>query len=204
MKTNSIIMMGPLAVGKSTIALAISERINWKNYPVDRLKWFYRLKNGYDLALGTSILKENGFDALISYASQYFGPKELKTIFSQFHGVIDLGATDTYCNDLQRYQDLKELFNPMKNSFLILPSPIREENEEILTKRLLTRYESHPFKETVLQSYIEKNNEFIKNATKYKFEKNKIYTKDRTVEDICDEVLSKTILTRSLKKSLVS
>lgn len=42
---DSIVLMGPLAVGKSSMALNISQKLGLQNYLVDRLKWFYRLKD---------------------------------------------------------------------------------------------------------------------------------------------------------------
>ncbi|UTW66013.1 hypothetical protein KFE94_15340 [bacterium SCSIO 12643] len=191
MRVNSIIITGPLAVGKSTIALELSERIGWGNYPVDRLKWFYRFNNGYDLVAGTRVLKEHGFGALIDYASEFFGPTELKDIFSRFHGIIDLGATDTYCCSPKRYTELKQIFDALNNVFLLLPSKNSQKSENILAKRLKIRYENHPFKEMVLQSYLDKNMEFINSFSQYLLAKHIVYLEDKTIDEICSEIIEK-------------
>ena len=64
---DEIILIGPMGVGKTTLALHLSERLGKLNYPIDRLKWYYRFRNGYDLAKGTKSLKTSGFQVLSKY-----------------------------------------------------------------------------------------------------------------------------------------
>lgn len=191
MKTN-IILLGPLAVGKSTVALRLSEKIGQPNFPVDRLKWYYRLLNGYNLSEGTKVLKTKGFGSLITYASKYFGVKELENILISFKGVIDLGATDAYCDEYKKYEELKALFDEYPNVFLLLPSESLFTSQQVLIQRLKKRYQSHDFKREVLQSYLDKNNEFVEKMPHYGFAKHIIYTENKTVDEICDEILIKS------------
>lgn len=194
MESDSILLMGPLAAGKSSIGLELSKRLNLKNYPIDRLKWYYRFKNGYDLSRGTELLRSKGFKSLIEYTKQYFGIDEIKEILNNFKGILDLGATDTYCITLKEFAQLYLLFKPYKNSFLILPSEDDDKTEFILNQRLLQRYERHPFKEEVLDSYLNMNKEFIKHSVLNVFANHIIYVNDRTIDQVCYEIESKLIL----------
>ena len=188
---NSILLIGPLASGKSTIALKLSEIIEVNNYPVDRLKWYYRFNNGYNLSIGTNLLKNKGFEYLIEYANSFFGIAELKTILSQFSGVIDFGAIDTYCDNIVKYNELKSVFENYPNSFLILPTPNVETNISILSERLIKRYEYHAFKKEIVESYIEMNNVILRTQFLYKIAKHTIYIEEKDIYDLCREIISK-------------
>jgi predicted AAA+ superfamily ATPase len=187
----NIILIGPLGVGKSTLALKLSEKTGILNFPIDHLKWYYRFKNGYNLQLGTEILKAKGFDGLIKYASNYFSVNELREVLSGFNGILDLSATDTYCDNSMVLEQLFDLFNPFENIFLILPTNSLEQNMSILSKRLRKRYGTHEFKDLILDSYIGKNNQFLKSETNYVFAKHIIYTEGRDINEICDEIINK-------------
>lgn len=189
---NTIILIGPLATGKSTIALQLSELTGLHNYPVDRLKWYYRFKNGYDLQKGTSLLKKKGFEELIEYADTYFGAKELKEILSSFSGIIDLGATDTYCKGFAKQHELQQLFAPFPNIFLILPSRSIDKCIDELENRIKKRYANHEFKDAVLYSYLEKNKAFIESQSNRLFAKHIIYTEGKSATDVAKEILLKS------------
>ena len=99
-----IILVGPMGVGKTTLALHLSEKLGLLNFPIDRLKWYYRFKNGYDLAKGTKILKESGFQELANYFTDYFGNAELAEILNEFRGgIFDFGASHSH---YENYNDL--------------------------------------------------------------------------------------------------
>ena len=122
MMHNNIILIGPLATGKSTIAAKLSEITGLLNFPIDKLKWYYRFKNGYNLQTSTDILVNKGFEELIVYVEAFFGTNELKSILNEFEGIIDLGATDSYCHNLKRMRELKSFFHDFPNIFLIMPA----------------------------------------------------------------------------------
>lgn len=187
---DQIILIGPLAVGKSTIALALSEMLNIKNFPVDRLKWYYRLKNGYDLAHGTKILTESGFLSLIEYANNYFGLEEIIEIFSSFEGIIDLGATDIYSQDKHIQVKLIEFFTKFTNIILILPSSSVKESNTILSERLFERLKDNKLKFPVLESYISANEIMIESGIYQRVSKKIVYTNNRSVQEVCTEIIN--------------
>jgi len=194
MKTvnNNIILIGPLATGKSTIAAKLSGISGLLNHPVDKLKWYYRFKNGYDLHTSTKILKKQGFEELIKYVQQYFGPDELRAILYEFAGIIDLGATDSYCTDVFHLRKLKKIFNNFPNVFLILPSPSEEISVKILNDRLTRRYENDSLKAPVMNSYIEMNKKFIASEFNKQIANHTIYTEGKTIEMLANELLNKS------------
>lgn len=194
MKKNyeNIILIGPLATGKSFIAEKLSLTIGLCNHPVDKLKWYYRHKNGYNLSKSTQILRSQGFEALIDYAQCYFGPKEIKKLLHTFYGVIDLGASDTHCSNFEQFKELMEVLHPFKNIFLILPSMDKQKSIDLLEKRLLKRYEHNQLKRPVLSSYLKMNQLFVQSESTRLLAKHIIYVEEKSTEEIVSEILLKS------------
>ena len=192
MINNNIILIGPLATGKSTVAAKLSEITGLLNFPIDKLKWYYRFKNGYNLQTSTEILSNKGFEELIAYVEAFFGTNELKSILNEFEGIIDLGATDSYCDTLQRMRELKRFFHDFPNIFLILPSKNKKKSKEILDQRLYKRYEKDPLKAPVMESYMKMNEKFINSNYNRQIAKHVIYAADKSIETIAQEILKKS------------
>ncbi len=188
---HNIILIGPLGTGKSTIAEHLSIRTGLRNIPVDKLKWYYRLNNGYDLVKSRNILRTNGFSALIDYAQSYFGPREIHAILNQFSGIVDLGASDTHSNDMRRMKELLHYLDGYPNVFLILPYPDENLTLQVLNKRLIQRYKDDRLKGPVLNTYLEKNEEFVRSTQNHVAAKHVIYTNDRSFEKIAEEIILK-------------
>lgn len=189
---DNIILIGPLATGKSFIAEKLSLATGLCNHPVDKLKWYYRHQNGYNLSESTQILRSQGFEALISHAQQYFGAKEIKHLLRKFKGIIDLGASDTHCQNLSRLQELNAVLEPFQNVFLILPSKDEKMSIEILNDRLETRYKQDPLKKPVIESYLRMNEIFVKSESTKMLAKHIIYTDEKPIEHIVQEILMKS------------
>ena len=138
-----------------------------------------------------NILRTNGFGELINYAQSFFGPREIHAILNQFSGIIDLGASDTHSNDLRRIKALNHYLTPYPNVFLILPYQDEELTIKVLNSRLRQRYKDDSLKGPVTNSYLTKNEEFIRSSQNYSVAKHVIYTNDRTFDKIADEIISK-------------
>ncbi|MEX1000516.1 MAG: hypothetical protein WDZ35_00225 [Crocinitomicaceae bacterium] len=202
---NNIILIGPLATGKSSIAEQLSSMTGLKNYPVDKLKWYYRFNNGYDIVKSRSILKSEGFEALLVYAQHYFTPHDLDHLLKQYNGIIDFGATDSHRRDFKQMKLMQDFLAPYPNVFLILPYEDEKLSEQVLQNRLRIRYLNDPLKSAVINSYLKMNAEFLKSAQNKALSKHIIYANDRPFKDIAEEIITtshwvKQQQSRALKK----
>lgn len=188
----NIILIGPLATGKSFIAEKLSITTGLCNHPVDKLKWYYRHQNGYNLSKSTQILKTQGFEALIEHAQYYFGAKEIKHLLRKFKGIVDLGASDTHCQDLTRLQELNTVLSPFRNVFLILPLEDEQKSIEILEDRLKKRYKNDPLKKPIIQSYLKMNEVFVKSESAKMLAKHIVFTEGKSIDHILQEILLKS------------
>jgi hypothetical protein len=188
---DTIILIGPLGTGKSHFAKILSELTGMKNYPIDKLKWYYRFKNGYDLNKSTDTLMKGGFPELINYAKNYFGINELQQILNEFHGIIDLGASDTFCTDSTEFSKIQNLLSTFDNVFLILPYKEDEKTLALLRRRLVERYKFDKLKAPILDSYLNLNQLFVKSKNNKLLAKHIIYTDDRCPKEVTLEIISK-------------
>ena len=190
---NSILLIGPLACGKSAIAEQLSLHSGMKNYSLDRLKWYYRYRNGYDTIKSRNLLKNQGFEALLGYAQHYFYPNDLEDILKQFQGIIDLGATDTHWRDLKKMHQVQQLLKPFPNVFLILPYEDEKLSEEVLNNRIRNRYLHDPIKSSVINTYLKMNLEFLRSQHNQTVAKHVIYTGDRPFHQVAEEIMIKSV-----------
>jgi len=191
---NEIILVGPMGVGKTTLALYLSEKLGVLNFPIDRLKWYYRFKNGYDLAKGIRILKETGFQELAKYFNDYFGNAELAQILDEFRGgIFDFGASHSHYDNYNDLLEAKKILEPFQNIIQLLPTRDFVKNCKILDERIFNRYEDIEWKREVIDSYIEQNRIYLLSDSYSSLAKITVFTDGKTIEQVGEEILSKVV-----------
>jgi deoxyadenosine/deoxycytidine kinase len=45
-----VVLIGPIAAGKSSVAEVLAEQLGCRNVPLDLVRWAYYFRMGYDLA----------------------------------------------------------------------------------------------------------------------------------------------------------
>jgi hypothetical protein len=188
-----IILIGPLCSGKSSVALFLAEKLNILNYPIDRIKWYYRFKNGYNLSKGTKILRNQGFMALLEYSEPFFCLKEIEISLNEFRGgVFDFGASHSYFTDNDLLKKASKLLEPFKNVVLLQPSPDKQECIKVLSERIRQRYTENQRSERTIESYVKANEYFINHKSNSILSKHVIYTYSKSIEDVGNEILKIT------------
>ncbi|MEA2236306.1 MAG: hypothetical protein QOC81_1030 [Thermoanaerobaculia bacterium] len=193
---NEIVLIGPLSAGKTSVALYVSTRLRKPNYPLDRIKWYYRFRNGYDLARGTVILRSAGFAALLEYAKPYFSMTDLKRFLEEFKGgVIDFGASHSVFEDRGSLWEAQHILKPFINVVLLLPTPDPHLNISILSERIRQRYSERERTLHIIESYVDVNKRFVLSPSNATLAKHTVYTEGKTVEETGEEVIAKCGLT---------
>lgn len=188
---NDIVLIGPLSAGKTTVALYVSARLQQPNFPLDRIKWYYRFKNGYDLARGTVILRTEGFAALLDYAKSYFSMADLECFLNEFRsGVIDFGASHSVFDDSAAMRDAERILSPFANVVLLLPTPDPDRNIEILSDRIRQRYSDRERDARIVESYVEVNRRFVMSPSNTLLARHTVYTYGKSVEKTGEEVMA--------------
>jgi hypothetical protein len=185
-----IILIGPMCAGKSSVAIAVARSLSLLNYPIDRIKWYYRFKNGYNLVYGTEVLRTKGFEALLSYSEDFFSVKELRVMLDDFAGgVFDFGASHSYCPDEGRFGELQKLLSNFRNVVLLLPCADVDHSIDVLSERIRRRYTETERSKEIVESYIAMNRKFVCHSSNSALATHTVYTDGKSVEEVAAIVL---------------
>lgn len=171
-----IVLIGPLAAGKTTVARALAELLEVPLCSVDEVRSRYFDEIGYDGGEA-----ERRFAAGVTPAQKlaYGMPFEVQTIerimADPTFGVIDFGASNSV------YEDdalLARVESALAGSHvvLLLPSEDPLTSEHVLTARLAVKL--HDKGEDVSDELLALNAYFVRHPTNRRLAKQTIYTRD--------------------------
>lgn len=166
-KDNTIILIGPMGTGKSTIAKLLADKIqSGERLAVDSRGQFEELYK-----------KEKSFRNFKNFEFTLIG-----TILSSLKTpcVIDFGAGHSVYEDSILRAKMQEICSQFKNIILLLPSKDNETSRRILLKRRNFKPGSHKDKD---------NWHFITAPNNYELATDIIYEEGKSPEEILEEIL---------------
>ena len=185
----TIILIGPLGAGKTTVGRLLAEKLSLPFCSVDDVRWGYYERAGYDKTVASQVAaSDQGIWGVLRY-SKPFEARMVEMVLADHHGVIDFGASNSVYDDPELFAQVENVLAPYPNVILLLPSVDLDESVEILNNRLL-RMLTEAGKE-FSDGLFELNAYFTKHPSNRKLAKLVLYTKDKTPEMICDELVPK-------------
>jgi shikimate kinase len=167
-----IILIGPMATGKSSVATELAKLTGVPNVPMDMVRWYYYFKDGYSREQANTY---ESFSDLMTYWKP-FELKAIERILNEFpESIIDFGAGHSYFTDLTQFATVSELLKPLPNIFLLLPCESKTESLQICNTRLKERVNRE-----LKSTEIEANRDFINHDSNYLLCKHIVYTKNVT------------------------
>lgn len=179
--SNSILLIGPMGTGKSTIA---NELANIKKLECINLD---EIREGFLQAIRTygidpfsekyiHITKQNELQLVQHILSNLTNPS-----------IIDFAAGSTEPYNQESFDRIQSLFKKFKNVVLLLPSENIEESIEILTERIKARNNDDT-------KFLEQNIKFLKSPANKILATMTCFTKDKTPQETAREILEKITL----------
>ncbi|MCJ8281961.1 MAG: shikimate kinase, partial [Rivularia sp. ALOHA_DT_140] len=164
--------------GKSTIGKLLSQKLNIPQVSMDEIRWDYYKEIGWDVDTQKQIREQEGFAGVYRYWKRFelYG---IERLLSEHNNcVIDFGAGHSVYEENADFARASELLSPYKNVVLLLPSPDLDESVEILKQR-----------NQITINGVEINRFFMTHPSNQKLAKQVIYTKEKTPEEIKEEIL---------------
>jgi shikimate kinase len=174
-----IILLGPIAVGKTTTAKLLSEKLNKPVISLDDLRFDYYKEIGYNNDHMKELYEKAGVMAIFQYG-KIFDAYSIERILEEHHDCIfDFGGGNIvsgYNFDLDR---MKKALYPYENVVLLIPGEDKEETLEFIYTR-----------RDVKSSDRELIKYLVYNHSNFEIAKHIVFVKDKTPEEVCNEVLS--------------
>jgi shikimate kinase len=178
-----VVLIGPVNAGKSTIAEPLAQRLGVSCSSLDRVCWGYYRDQGCDTALAREIFEREGHTAFRTYIVPFY-PLAVERVLREYpHSVIDLGAGHTVFDNPDLFTEVRRALAPHPNIVLLLPSPDPDESIRILSER-----RSNPMPEVVAL-----NEYFVRHHSNSSLAKIIVYTKGKTPEETCDEIVERLV-----------
>jgi len=177
---SEILLIGPIGSGKTTIAELLYTRTMLPHYSMDLLRWKYFEEMGYDRGVAREKFEAEGFWGLYRYWKPFeaYAVKRLLENFSEC--IFDFGGSQTVYEDDGLFDQVHRLLAPYPHVVLLLPSPDLEESIQILHAR--NTYASDDQRAV--------NEHLVRHHSNYDLAKFIAYTKGKTPEETCDDVLT--------------
>jgi hypothetical protein len=188
MITSTVILIGPMCAGKSTIAILLAEKLAIPHYALDEDRWVYYKEIGYDEAAVSEISKTEGMMGVINYWKPFEAHAVERALADHQNCVIDFGAGHSFYEDEVLFSRVAKALAPYPNVILLLPSPDLDESLAILNARLeelLTREVGN-----VDPALLSLNAQFVKHPSNHRLATMTIYTHNQTPDETCAEILS--------------
>jgi shikimate kinase len=184
----SIILIGPMSAGKSTIHKALSEALGYTALELDELRWDYYTEIGYDKEKERKLREEEGLGAVLKYWKPFevhAVERVLKT-YPENH-VVAFGAGHSVYEDKDLFQRAKEALAPFPYVILLLPTEDMTANEAILRARFHAAEPEMP--EDLLDTIMGFNRVFLTHPSNARLATHTVYTEGKSVEESCAEIM---------------
>jgi shikimate kinase len=176
---SEIILIGPIGSGKTTVAELLHTRTMLPHRSMDGLRWTYYDEIGYDWNLAKENHIKDGFWGLYRYWKPFeaYAVKRILEDFSEC--IFDFGGSHSVYRDDELFEQVRQTLEPYPFVILLIPSPDKEESIRILNAR--NNYASDD------QRMV--NEIFVRHHSNYDLAKHTVYTRDKTPEQTCEEIL---------------
>ena len=170
----TIVLTGPIGVGKSKLANTLGASLRLPVCTYDEIKDKYRYKIGLSREKALEINKNEGAYAMIQYMNEYKSQILKPIIKDHLHHIIDLGAGAHSFDEPHQIERARDAFKLVDEVVLLMPSEDLETNIKSLPG----------FKENW-----EVNTYLIMHPTNKMFATKTIYTYKKTPEEVLHDTI---------------
>jgi broad-specificity NMP kinase len=171
-----IILIGPMKVGKSTVARLLAERLGLQRHALDKNRWAYYAEIGFDEAHARHLADSDSVEAALKYCKPFEAHAVERHLAESRDCVVDFGAGYSVQEDPVLYERVKRALAPHPYVVLLLPCPDVEEAIACLNER-------------VSEELRALNEHYIKHPANRALATAVVYTRGKTPEETCEDVV---------------
>lgn len=184
----TIILIGPMSAGKSTLANLLADKLALPRVEMDEIRWEYYAEIGYDpQEAGRLAESDEGMMALLRHWKPFEAHAVERALEDHRHCVLDFGAGHTVYEDRDLFARVEQALAPFPHVFLILPSDDLDHSVEVLNRRF--RELLHREVGQVDERLMALNEHFVRHPSNWTLAKQVVYTQGCTPEETCKEIL---------------
>jgi len=176
----TIILIGPMNVGKSTVARLLAAELKIPRRPLDQNRWSYFKEIGFDEEHAQRLCETESIEAGLQYCKPFEVHAVERHLAESSDCVVDFGAGYCVQDDPLLQERIRIVLAPYPNVVLLLPSPDDDESVTCLNDRIAENLRGI-------------NEKYIRHPANRSLAKTVIYTRGKTPAETCDDIL------RSLK-----
>lgn len=178
--TSDIVLIGPIGTGKSTIGALLADKLGLPQCSMDERRWDYYKEIGYDEEIVKKMQDAEDFWGVGRYWKRFEAHAVERLLADHHQCVIDFGAGHSVYEDETLFKRVERVLAPYSNVILLMPSFDLDESVQILKERNLGRP----------AVFYDINEHFVRHPSNYKLAKFTVYTKGKTPEETCNEILN--------------
>lgn len=173
-----IVVIGPVGVGKTTVSKSLAERLNVPKVSMDDVLFDYFREVGFDENHWKDIATKLGKPAAYRYL-KVFGSYGVKRILQDNKDcVFDFGGGGVMGEFPDEFAAMKAALADFENVVFLIPTKDKAESLQYLYQRL----KMNPAGWTILEH-------LVFHPTHELLAKHVVYVKDKTPEQVCEEIL---------------
>lgn len=176
-----IVFIGPMAAGKSTTARALAARLDLPLVPLDAIRWYYHLQDGFSFV---EEAEEMDFPTKVKGWEPYSIRAVEKALAEFPEAIHDFGAGHAHYGDPERVERLVAALAPIEHVVLVLPHADLDRTAALCDARDRDRLgaEHHPSRDVM-------NRTFIHSPVFRRVATHAVFVEGRSVDAVVDELV---------------
>lgn len=185
--TQTIVLIGPICAGKSTIAGLLAERLGQPRVELDAIRWPYYEADGFDHDVARQIVASDaGMVGFLNYCKPFEAAAVERVVVDHPGSIIDFGAGHSVYDDATLFARVQRALAPVKHVVLLLPSPNADESIRLLNARFAALLEAEVG--PVDPALLDLNAHFVRHPSNARLATHTIYTLGQSPEATCAAV----------------